>query len=171
MVWRAVLVATWACAVANTVGGFVVPSVIDHIRDASLGLKDICLYDRMPILGILHLFTIRGWGTLFSAIGMLAWVSGCARRLTVSLRKLGMNVHYYKQLFNSSTLQFGGVKAKGYDSVRIMTVFIHVLGWTAATWESLFALFVIFAAAQSVYIVYRLFFVSCKKAAWRARSK
>jgi hypothetical protein len=96
-------------------------SVIDHIRDASLGLKDICLYDRMPILGILHLFTIRGWGTLFSAIGMLAWVSGCARRLTIALQKRGMNVHYYKTQFNSSTLQFGGVKAKGYDSVRIMT--------------------------------------------------
>lgn len=35
-----------------------------------------------------------------------------------------------------------------------------VVGWTAATRESqgLFALFVIFAAAQPAYIIYRLFF-------------
>ena len=92
----------------------------DHCRDASQGLKSLCLYDKMPTLGILHIFTIRGWGTLFSAIGMLAWVTGTAKSLCSQLRKRGLNVHYFKSTFSTETLQFGGIKAKGYDSVKIM---------------------------------------------------
>ena len=92
----------------------------DHCRDATQGLKSLCLFDIMPTLGILHIFTIRGWGTLFSAIGMLAWVTGTAKSLCNQLRGLGLNVHFYKKTYSTQTLEFGGIKAKGYDSVRIM---------------------------------------------------
>ena len=50
----------------------------------------------MPVLGILHIYTIRGWGTLFSAIGMLAWVTGVAKAFVSSLHKRGLNVLYFK---------------------------------------------------------------------------
>ena len=96
------------------------PLTKDHCRDASQGLKSLCLYDIMPTLGILHIFTIRGWGTLFSAIGMLAWVTGTAKALCNRMRRLGLNVHFYKKTYSTQTLEFGGVKAKGYDSVKIM---------------------------------------------------
>ena len=56
---------------------------------------------------------IRGWGTLFSAIGILAWVTGVAKTLVAQLRRKGLNVHYFKKTYDTNTLEFGGIKAKG----------------------------------------------------------
>jgi hypothetical protein len=51
---------------------------------------------------------------------MLAWVTGVAKAFVSSLHERGMNVLYFKNTYRKSTLEFGGIKSKGYDSVRIL---------------------------------------------------
>lgn len=81
------------------------------------GMTDTMTFEKNMMLGILHIFTIRGWATLLCHTGILCWALGCGRKFCKTLIKNGVPCHFYERY---KTMCFGGIKSKGHDSLKIM---------------------------------------------------
>ena len=106
----------------------------------SCGMTTYVTFERPMMLGILHLFTIRGFGTLFSNLGVLAWSLGVGEEFTEVLKQARIYCNYYEQY---GTMKFGGIKSKGHDSLRILmepTKFAAVFGLYAPYVERILSL-------------------------------
>ena len=88
-----------------------------HVYQVGKGITKTITFERPMMLGILHIFTIRGWATFFCHLGILCWALGCGRSFCRHLMQNKVPCHYYEQY---KTLRFGGIKSKGHDSLRIM---------------------------------------------------
>jgi hypothetical protein len=62
--------------------GGTIESVKSHFYKLSRGLTNYLTFETPMMLGILHIFTIRGWATLLCHIGILAWCLGVGRKFT-----------------------------------------------------------------------------------------
>jgi hypothetical protein len=98
-------------------GGGTLEIVTKHMYKVSNGMTDTMTFERPMMLGVLHVFTIRGWATLLCHIGITCWALGCGRKFCKSLIKNGVPCHYFERF---KTMMFGGIKSKGHDSLKIM---------------------------------------------------
>ena len=88
-----------------------------HLQRVSGGQHGPVFLDELMKLEILHLLPVRGYGTIFSAIGVKAWVHGLGLGLIKGLNNFGVAAHYYEKY---DTLHFAPFAKKGYDSIRVM---------------------------------------------------
>ena len=74
------------------------------------------MFKEIPLLGALHLYCIRGWGTILNAIGQCAFINGSGASLIQRFRDCGVWVHYYEKY---GAIKFGAPGSKGHDALSI----------------------------------------------------
>ena len=95
--------------------GLVNDDVKKDLVTAALGVRGTIVYPRPMMLGILHLFCIRGFGTMFSLTGCLAHELCIGARLTTDLKKHGVPAHF---VLIHEQLKFKCLKFRGYDALK-----------------------------------------------------
>ena len=89
-----------------------------QLVNASAGMhKPITFETRPMLLGLLHLFCMRGWGTLMCCMGVLAWSKGIGNVFAKTLSKNGVPCHYF--MVKGGAMKFGTIKSRGYDSLKV----------------------------------------------------
>ena len=90
----------------------------NQLVNASAGMhKPITFETRPMLLGLLHLFCMRGWGTLMCCMGVLAWSKGIGNVFAKTLSKNGVPCRYF--MVKGGAMKFGTIKSRGYDSLKV----------------------------------------------------
>ena len=87
-----------------------------HLKVSSKGMTGRCLFGECPVLGLLHLFCIRGWLAILNAIGISALADGSGPSLIQRFFDFGVFVHFYEQ---HGTVKFGSPGSKGHDALGV----------------------------------------------------